>query len=185
MRIETSCLLMMLLLSVVAFRPGHAQGLDVGEGISLLNVGVRGGFSATDKDEDFTQIEAFVTYGLPWTWQWPAGWRLGTRLDASLGALDGGGETGVIGRLGPGLALSKAGFPVVLNIGVGVVGLSEDQFGDQDFGTQFQFYSNIGVSYRFGWNLDAGYRFHHMSNAGIDEANPGLDLHMFELGYRF
>lgn len=185
MRCKAICVMTAVFLSAVISGTSQAQGLDVGEGVSLLNVGVRGGFSATDKDEDFEQYEAFVTYGLPWEWEWPSGWRLGTRLNASLGALDGGGETGVIGTIGPGLALSKAGIPLGLDIGIGFTGLSEDKFGREDFGTQFQFTSHIGVNYQFGWNLEAGYRFQHMSNAGIDEENPGLNLHMFQLGYRF
>lgn len=185
MRCKALCLITALFLGTVISESGQAQGLDVGEGVSLLKLGIRGGFSATDKDEDFEQYEAFVTYGLPWKWEWTPGWRLGTRLNASLGALDGGGETGVIGTLGLGLALSKAGIPLELNIGVGATGLSEDRFGEEDFGTQLQFTSHIGLNYQFGWNLEAGYRFQHMSNAGIDEENPGLNLHMFQLGYRF
>lgn len=185
MRYKAICFMVLFSLSAIISNPSRAQGLDVGEGVSLLKLGVRGGFSATDKDEDFEQYEAFVTYGLPWKWQWPTGWRLGTRLDASLGALKDGGETGVIGRIGPGLALSRAGIPLELVIGVGFVGLSKDKFGDEDFGTQFQFSSYIGANYQFGWNLEAGYKFQHMSNVGIDESNPGLTLHLFQLGYRF
>jgi hypothetical protein len=30
-----------------------------------------------------------------------------------------------------------------------------------------------------------GYRFQHMSNASIYNRNPGLELHLLELSYRF
>jgi hypothetical protein len=33
------------------------------------------------------------------------------------------------------------------------------------------------------WRL--GYRFQHMSNAGLSQPNPGLNMHMFALSYLF
>ena len=48
-----------------------------------------------------------------------------------------------------------------------------------------QFTSHAGFGCRIYKQLSAGYRFQHMSNASISRHNPGLDLHMCELSYRF
>ena len=176
-------LLSTFFLSILIATPCHGE--------ESFTLGFRGGFNATDRNVDFEQYEAFVHYKLPWTWRWSTGWGLDTRLDASAGALEGGDDTGFIGTIGPAVVLSRSTF-WSLEIGVGFTYLSEDEFGrpeiegaGENFGGEFQFSSHVGINYLFSNRWDLGYRFQHMSNADIEDPNPGLEMHLFQLGYRY
>jgi hypothetical protein len=72
-----------------------------------------------------------------------------------------------------------------LDVGSSPTFLSRRRFGEQDFGECIQFTSHASINFEVIRNLYVGYRFQHMSNASISDINPGLDLHMFELSYRF
>ncbi len=172
-------LLLLLLLVFLDSRPSLAQRFY------LEQVGLRGGVSDNQFNEDFEQFEAFIKWGLPWRWQWPSGVHLDTRLDATAGILTGGHETGLVGSVGPSLALNIASGDILLLAGTGITLLSEDRFGREDFGGPIQFTSYAGLSVLLGRNSVAGYRYQHMSNAGIYDPNPGLNMHMFELAYHF
>jgi hypothetical protein len=171
-------LLITLLLGLMLCGTSHAD--------NTWTVGFRGGVSEGDvDDEDFQQYELYINYVLPWRWQSTGGWFLNTHLNGTAGALRGAGETGFIGSLGPGIAVGKAGIPVVLAIGVSPTVLSKDHFDDAELGGKFHFTSHLGVFFQLGQRWELGYRFQHMSNAGLKKTNPGLDMHMFQLGYRF
>ena len=109
---------------------------------------------------------------------------MATQLGAAVGALHGGGETGVIGSLGPRLVLDRAGKGVAFNLGGDVCILSRHRFGTADFNGDPLFQGHVGVTYRFENGLGVSYRFQHMSNGGLGlngGGNPGLDLHMLGL----
>ena len=167
-----------LVLGAITCTPGYTQGLD------LLEVGIRAGFEGAAAEENFRQYDLFAVFELPARAEWPSGWELGALLNMSAGALDGGGETGFVGTLGPGIALSRPNSNLTFDAGVGIALLSQDTFGRHDFGGPFQFVAHGGISYRLLSNLEIGYRIHHMSDAGIFD---GLDLnqHMLELSRRF
>jgi lipid A 3-O-deacylase len=40
------------------------------------------------------------------------------------------------------------------------------------------FTSHLAVNYRFRRGPQIGYQFQHKSNAGLEDPNPGLDMHM-------
>ena len=147
--------------------------------------GLRTGFSATSWKDNFWQGEAFATHNLRWRWHSDSGWHLQTRLDLSAGALRQRGDEGFVGTLGPTLVLGKGDFPLTFEAGSSPTILSRDEFSGANFGVPFQFTNHAGVGCRIYKQLSAGYRFQHMSNAGISKYNSGLDLHMFELSYRF
>jgi hypothetical protein len=63
--------------------------------------------------------------------------------------------------------------------------LSQSDFGAKDFGVPFQFTSHVGLNWDVTSHWRLGYRFQHMSNAGLDAHNPGLNMHMFGLSYLF
>jgi hypothetical protein len=162
---------------------GQAWCEDEDQGFRTF--GVRGGLSATERVEFFHQYEAFFRYGLPWSVRNESGWGVAMQLNGALGALHGGGETGFIGAVGPGMIISKAGGKgFALDIGGDLNFLSRDTFGQVDFNGVLLFDGHVGVAYRFPFGPGIGYRFQHMSNAGLNGAhNTGLDLHMVELSW--
>ena len=157
------------------------------EEFRLESTGARYGFFLNGSRGDFRQAEAFVNWQLPWAWA-PAtnsNWRLQTRLDLSAGCLSRYDEQGFVGTAGPALVVSRKGCPFVMTGGVSPTVLSQEAYIDTDFGTPFQFTSHIGIYWRPGSRFELGYRFQHMSNAHLATSNPGLNLHMFGMGYRF
>ncbi len=58
----------------------------------------------------------------------------------------------------------------------------------RELGSEFQFllHSGAGIEYYLGKNaISLNYRFFHVSNAGIELPNIGLNAHIFSLGFRF
>jgi opacity protein-like surface antigen len=147
--------------------------------------GVRGGVDGSSHDESFQQYEAFVAHPLPWQWMLTDEIALATRLNGSLGTLHGGGDTGVLLAVGPGLALMLFEGRLIVDAGVMASGMTEDKYGDTDLGTHFNFISHVGITVRLAERWHAGYRFSHMSNLGLSSNNPGLNMHMLSAGYRF
>ncbi len=150
-----------------------------------LIFGFRGGFSEKSvSGENFQQYELFVDYKLPWNWQW-SGWQLDTRLEGTAGALNGANETGFVGSIGPALSFSHTSLPLFLDLGVSPTVLSRSTFKNANLGGNFQFTDYVGIRFKPSETMEIGYRFQHMSNAGIKEPNPGLNMNMFQLGYHF
>ncbi len=77
--------------------------------------------------------------------------------------------------------------PLVVEIGTAPTLMSEDALADRDIGGHFQFTSHVTLGTRLGerQRWQAGVRLQHVSNAGIEDENPGLNVVMVELGYRF
>ncbi len=160
------------------------SGLSSAKDTKFIAVGFRAGVSAVERDEDFEQYEIFASYGLPWCQKRPRNWIVRTRLNATAGAIRGGAETGFISSVGPGIILSNTGDQISLDIGSRATFLSRSRFGRQTLGGRFHFTSYIGIAFQLGRNLGIGYRYQHMSNAGINKRNPGLNMHMFGISYR-
>src|ERR1022692_1042398 len=106
------------------------------DGFSMESVGMRGGFQADRSNRDFYQVEGFGNLNMPWGWDLGKEWHLQSRLNLSLGWLNGRGESAVIGSVGPSLILSRARFPLSFDGGVLPTGLSENKFGSYDFGME-------------------------------------------------
>lgn len=151
----------------------------------LESAGVRYGISDGTQGDHFQQTEAFVAWELPWRLKADSGWYLSTRLDVSAGALTLNSDTAFIATLGPAFLIGKEKFPVALDLGSSPTYLTRDEFGTANFGVPFQFTSHAGIFADLGARVRLGYRFQHMSNAGLSSHNPGLNLHMVTLGYRF
>ena len=146
-------------------------------------IGAQAGPSFNDKDASFGQYEALLNYKLPWRWE--VGFtHLGMRVISTLGSLHGGGDVGAIGSLGLGFVLGD-GHDLNLRIGSAATYMTEDEYGDENLGTHFQFTSHIGLTYRFWDELSARFRVQHMSNAGLSDDNPGVNIIMFGLHYAF
>ena len=150
-----------------------------------VEVGARVGFSDKVKGEDFNQYEIVGIYRLPWDHEYDSGWRLDTRLNTSLGVLNGGGTTAPVMTIGPGIAFLNPSKRFVIDAGISPTLLGTHKFGEADFGSNFQFTSFVGVGYRFNQNILVNARFQHMSNASIADPNPGLNQVMLGLNYQF
>ncbi len=70
-----------------------------------------------------------------------------------------------------------------LDLGLGVHYLTEDRIENKLFGSDVLFGSNIGIGMLFGRDgrFDVGFRARHLSNAGIDEINWGINFYMVRL----
>jgi len=72
--------------------------------------------------------------------------------------------------------------------GVGVRLLSHArQTLDRTMSSSFQFADMVGIGAQFGehQNYQAGFRFQHLSNAGLDKPNPGINFSQVYVQYNF
>lgn len=168
-----------------------AQGMFCGgparAATTAWEVGLRAGASYSNEDESFNQYEIVAGYGLPWSWQWGQAIQVDTSLTTAVGVLNGGGDTGFVGSAGLEFIFGSAGGenPLELRAGSALTLLSEYTYGAEDFGGPVQFTHHISLYYGFLRNLRAVVRVQHMSNGGIYSRNPGLDMVMLALMYRF
>ena len=173
----TACVLSFLLLRA---DPARAE-----EKFRPESVGVRGGIAANYSGRDFEQAEIFGNWNLPWSLDLGKEWHLQSRLDLSVGWLGDSRVNAAIVQLGPSLVLNRERFPLSMEGGVSPTVLSEHAFTAKNFGTLVQFTSHVGVNWDFSPHWRLSYRFQHMSNAGLDSHNPGLNMHLLGLSYRF
>jgi len=99
--------------------------------------------------------------------------------------LKGGSESALGGSIGPGLYFNGFKDKISILMGVNPTVISKHTFGDEDLGGPIQFTSHIGIEFNFVRHFAIGYRFQHMSNFVFYDPNPGLNLHMIEIGYLF
>jgi len=155
------------------------------QGFSFESAGARLGIGANRSSSDFQQAEAFADWNLPWHWDLGAKLGLQTRLDLSAGWLGNNHASAAVANLGPLLVLGRERLPISVEGGVSATILSHSDFVSKDFGEPLQFTSHVGLYWDFAPHWRLGYRFQHMSNAGLSNRNPGLNLHLFALSYRF
>jgi hypothetical protein len=173
-----SMLFVFILISIV---PHTVSGNE----INWRSIGLRGGVNDHRNDEDLKQYEVFASWKLPWRRQWDSGWKFGTFLEVNAGVLRGGGESAFVGSIGPGIYFT--GFKEKLDISMGInpTIISRHEFGDEDLGGPINFTSHIGLNFNFSRHFSIGYRLQHMSNGVLYDVNPGLNMHMIEMSYRF
>ena len=172
---------MLLVFALIGLAP---QPMSANE-IVWWSMGLRYGVNDNINDEDFKQYEGFSTWKLPWSRQWDSGWAIGTYLEANAGVLRGGGESGFVGSVGPGIYFTGLKERIEIAMGINPTIISKHKFGDENLGGPIEFTSHIGVAFKFDRQFAIGYRLQHMSNAVLYEHNPGLNMHMIEMSYRF
>ncbi len=71
--------------------------------------------------------------------------------------------------------------------GIGLHMIGPTSIGDRSLSSMFQFGTHLGAGIRFGeqGKYDLGYRYQHLSNAGLDSPNNGLDIHTLSIGMRY
>lgn len=149
-----------------------------------FEAGFRYGVGDHRNEEYFGKYEFFFNWYLPWAWRPKSGWILASRLDFTGAALNAGGTTGFLGSVGPTLAVRKTGWIVGIDLGISPAFLSHDRYGDEDLSGHLQFLTHGGVSLFPIRNLSIGYEYQHVSNADIQQPNPGLNMHNIEISYR-
>ena len=162
-----------------------AAGTVGAEELSRWQAGGRLGFDDGRNDEDFNQVEVFLAHRLPFPFGGDLPLSLAISLEGSAGVISGGSTEGFVGAVGPGLAVGFWDNRLLLKAGVSPTFISKDNYGEEDLGGPVQFTSHIGLAAEAYRGLSVGYRLQHMSNAGLYDHNPGLNLHMLEVSWRF
>jgi len=155
------------------------------QGVTLESAGVRFGISARQHFPDFKQSEAFVNWNLPWSYRLFPRWHMQWRLDCSAGWLGGNGDDAAIFSSGPSLAVRRDHIPLAIEFGTIPTLVSRDTFGSKSIGSLLQFTTYGALDLNLGRHARLGYRFQHMSNAGLDGNNPGLNLHVLQVSWGF
>jgi hypothetical protein len=153
--------------------------------LNRWQAGGRLGFDDGRNDEDFNQLEVFVSHLLPLSLGGDTPLSFAVSLEGSAGVISGGSTEGFVGAVGPGLAVGFWDDRLLLKAGVSPTIISKDNYGEEDLGGPVQFTSHIGLAAKVYSGLSVGYRLQHMSNAGLYDKNPGLNLHMLEVSWRF
>ena len=159
--------------------------------VSLLSLSARYGLSGSSPigeqtQKDFRQYDVAATFRLPWQWYHASGWGLSTRLVLSGGVLTGANETNAIATVVPVVAFGRQDERFSIDMGGGGALLSDYKFGTQNFGGPFQFVWTFGMNLLLYSPVGVAYHFQHYSDATIYGSDArGVDLHMFELVYRY
>ena len=149
------------------------------------SVGARFGFSANHRTADLHQADAVASWNLPWAWEPADDWHLRNRLEFTVGGIFDRTADAFVTSLGHVLSLERDRFPLGLEIGFSPTLLSRKEVGHTDFGSLYQLTSHAGLNWDLGSHFRIGYRFQHMSNGGLTDHNPGLNLHVLSANYRF
>jgi|SRR5687767_4379264 hypothetical protein len=166
---------------------GHA------EESTLISIGPRVGFSSVtpllgkQQRESFRLYDVAALFRLPW--QWPLGggsWKLETGVIASAGVLEGAGSVGLISTVVPDLILSSPNRIISFDAGAGAAGFFRHKFGVQDFGGPVQIVATVGITYSPFAHSYAAFRLQHFSDASLYGSDAlGVDMYIFEVGYKF
>jgi len=178
--------LLSLATSALPIRSCNAESTANGP-LSLIAIGARYGTNAgTNRKGALDRVDVFASWRSPYAWEFTPSWDIGARLNASVGALYGQGETGAVGTLVPTLAIGDTGNAFSFELGVGAALFSKWEYGTvEDFGGPLQFILDVGMNYRVYKRFGLGYRYQHWSDAGIYGAKRGVDMHMLEFSYRY
>lgn len=129
--------------------------------------------------------EVIAMVETPWEWDLSDDIELEIALEGSLGAIDGESKTAAMLHLGFAAIVEFDDFPVELVVSSGPTFLTEDKFRTFDLGSKFQFTSAVGLDWELVDDWKLGYRYLHISNAGLGDPNPGLNMHAVSLLYSF
>ncbi|HKK18792.1 MAG TPA: acyloxyacyl hydrolase [Opitutales bacterium] len=148
------------------------------------DLGLRVGIDAENR-VDVKSYELIAILESPWSWSANDHFEIDLGFEFGLGALDGEGETGLLAHVGPSLEFEFGDFPLEFIISSGPALLSEHEFDNLDLGGSFQFMSAVGFDFEVSEEWTLGYRWLHISNAGLHDENPGMNLHALSLFYEF
>ncbi len=139
--------------------------------------------------EGVRTAEAYLRWPAPFVQQrvvapyLPAGGR--ARWAVALGHGEDGSDRATVFALGPTLEYALPADHWRVSLGILPTLLSDYAGDNRNLGGPFEFTSHIGLRWdpHGAWYLGA--RIQHTSNAGLYDANPGVDLLAVEIGHRF
>jgi hypothetical protein len=146
-------------------------------------LGLRGGTDATSVHQSYNAGELYLFHPLPWQAGVPGG-HLRTRLDCGAGWVEAAGDNGGWLAAGADLVYALTALPLELEAGFRPAWFPDSDFSRDDLGGPLLFSSHAGVTVNLS-PVTISYRFQHLSNGGLVDDNPGLDLHLLGCGVRF
>ena len=153
---------------------------------SYMEIGARGGieFNNGSLEEDYDAAELYFLKTLPWGTNLGDQTTLFTRFDMGVTYLGTDAKDSAMVAIGGDVVLGFWDGIMEFEIGFRPTWMFEHEYDDDDFGGGMQFTSHAGLA--FIWDpVVLNYRVQHTSNAGIYDENPGINMHMIGLGYRF
>ena len=151
-----------------------------------MEIGVRGGTDVSEHnlEENYQAAEVYFLKQLPWGATLGEQTTLTSRFDIGATYLEGGGDESGMLAVGADLVLGLLDGRMECEIGFRPTWMFGQKYGGDDFGGGLQFTSHVGAA--INWqSVVLNYRLQHTSNAGIYDHNPGLNMHLFGMGYRF
>jgi hypothetical protein len=151
-----------------------------------MEIGVRGGAdeSGHNLEEDYIAVEIYLLKQLPWGVRIGEKTTLTTRFDMGVTYLEATDDEGCMLAAGVDLVLGLWTGSTEFEIGLRPTWMHDQEYGEDNYGGGIQFTSHVGLA--INWQpMVLNYRFQHTSNGSLYNANPGLNLHMFGMGYRF
>ena len=149
------------------------------------SIATRVGYSAVNLDDGFTKVEILANWPLPFGGTPKTGWYHEWLLEGTAGALTRSEAFGLVATAGPLVRLRHDNWPLFISVGLRGTLLGRNQYGDLNFGESLQFTSHIGAGLAMHKRFMIEYRLEHMSNAGLSQSNPGLNLHTFAFSITF
>lgn len=151
-----------------------------------MEIGMRGGAddSGHNLEESYVAAEIYFLKQLPWGTRIGDQATLSTRFDMGATYLEARDNEGYMLSIGADLVLGMWDDAMELEIGFRPTWMLDQEYGKDDYGGWLQFTSHVGLA--INWQpMVLNYRFQHTSNGSMYDANPGLNLHMVGMGYRF
>jgi len=148
-------------------------------------IGFRTGTSENEMRGSFNQYEIFIARALPLDIIISSKVALRPRMEVSIASLVGESKTGYYSTVGTITTVDFANNPISIEVGSSFTFLNKYEYEQVNIGGLFHFISHIGISLKLYQHIRTTFRFQHMSNAGIRQPNPGINLNIWEINYSF
>jgi lipid A 3-O-deacylase len=146
----------------------------------LRDIGYRVTIADGSDFDGLTRQALFLDFELPWTWSGQNGMSVSSSLSLELGRFSRDSEDRNFVSIGPSIRLTNDNWrkPFFVDLGLSPTVIDGSSYGDKEFGTSFNFTSHVALGMSFGKqkNHSVRLRYEHISNGGLDEANPGVNM---------
>ena len=134
-----------------------------------------------------SQQAFFIGFQLPRSWHVWRDITVSPRLVAEAGRFESGSEHRAFVSLGPSFRFisEAASVPRFVDIGISPTIIDGSKYGSKEFGTSFNFTTHFALGLKFGRmeNRIVKLRFQHISNGGINDDNPGVNMVGLEFSF--